>query len=53
VNRQRKPGHLLVSEIEHTAVLSTAGMAARRGHQVDVIPVTSGDGSPRKRSRRG
>lgn len=42
VSRRRKPGRLLVSAIEHAAVLNTARLAERFGHQVDVVPVTGG-----------
>jgi cysteine desulfurase len=37
--RQRSPGHLLISAIEHPAVLRTARRLEREGHSVEEVPV--------------
>ena len=34
-----EPGHLIVSAIEHAAVIETARALARRGWALDVVPV--------------
>lgn len=39
---QRKPGHVLISSIEHAAVFSTAKFLDTLGHQVELLPVDGG-----------
>ena len=38
--KQRRPGHVLVSAVEHPSVLNTARML--RQHEVETVPVTAG-----------
>jgi cysteine desulfurase len=40
--RRKRAGHILVSAIEHAAVLRTAEMCRPLGHEVETVPVTAG-----------
>jgi cysteine desulfurase len=40
--RQRRPGRVLISAIEHPSVLATTRMLEEAGHQVELIPVEPG-----------
>lgn len=40
--QQRRPGHVLISAIEHPAVRETALQLARDGHEVEELAVTEG-----------
>lgn len=41
--KQSKPGHVLLSALEHPAVRNTAKLLERSGHTVEVVPVNAED----------